>query len=585
MIIKYSLTQIALLAIFATACTDPKNTESPVLGVSGTPVITWEPTDHPYYTSKVPKFSFATTLEEQEEQLKTNPLMERFRKSRQEEASHPHYPFYHFVAPESTLNDPNGFSFWNGKWHLFYQAFPPDDPRPHWGHVISDDLIHWRDLPYAIYPDPEQGSWSGSAIVEEDRVIAMYHGHMVGNMVAVSNDPLLLNWEKVTGKPVVPYTERSADLPYDVYDPNIFKKDGMYYSLSGGVQEGPGDKQVLAAYLFRSKDLSNWEYLHQFIEDDRFTLVGDDAACPYFWPIGNQHMVIFYSHMSGGQYLLGDFDKKRDKFLTTGGGKFNFGASNPSGVHAPSATPDGEGGLLVIFNMNPGKYHGIFGGESETEGFTGWVTGWKQIMTLPRRLILINNETLGIEPAGDIESLRYDYQQVQSMALPANKEVVLENIKGNAMEFIAEIDPKNAPMVEINVLRSPNREEFTRIAFFKERGMHQGRNYTRPRPENWRKSTNKSIITLESSYSSLLPDALSRPPESAPVQLDPDETLKLRVFIDRSVVEVFVNGKQCLAVRVYPSLEESVGVSLRSQGQESELIAFDAWQMKSIYAE
>jgi beta-fructofuranosidase len=62
-----------------------------------------------------------------------------------------------------------------------------------------------------------------------------------------------------------------------------------------------------------------------------------------------------------------------------------------------------------------------------------------------------------------------------------------------------------------------------------------------------------------------------------------DETLKLRVFIDKSVVEVFVNGKQCLAARVYPSLKDAVGVSIRAQGKEAALKSFDAWQMKSIY--
>ena len=61
------------------------------------------------------------------------------------------------------------------------------------------------------------------------------------------------------------------------------------------------------------------------------------------------------------------------------------------------------------------------------------------------------------------------------------------------------------------------------------------------------------------------------------------EPLKLRVFVDKSVVEVFVNGRQCVAMRVYPSLKESIGVSLRSQGQESKLLSLDAWQMRSIY--
>ena len=66
----------------------------------------------------------------------------------------------------------------------------------HWGHAVSDDMIHWKDLPLAIYPDIEYAVFSGSSLVEEDRVIAMYHGFGIGNMIATSSDPLLLNWEK-----------------------------------------------------------------------------------------------------------------------------------------------------------------------------------------------------------------------------------------------------------------------------------------------------------------------------------------------------------------------------------------------------
>ena len=75
----------------------------------------------------------------------------------------------------------------------------------------------------------------------------------------------------------------------------------------------------------------------------------------------------------------------------------------------------------------------------------------------------------------------------------------------------------------------------------------------------------------------------SRPPESAPVALARNEPLELRVFVDKSVVEVFVNGRQCVAVRVYPGREDSLGVSLRAQGQDAQLESLDAWQMKSVY--
>lgn len=62
-----------------------------------------------------------------------------------------------------------------------------------------------------------------------------------------------------------------------------------------------------------------------------------------------------------------------------------------------------------------------------------------------------------------------------------------------------------------------------------------------------------------------------------------DEPLDLRVFVDRSVVEVFVNSRQCLAVRAYPGRSDSVGVALRSIGEGTTLASLDAWQMRSIY--
>ena len=285
-----------------------------------------EPID---YTSKVPQFTFANTLEEQEEQLKTNPLVLRFKESRKKLASDPHVPLYHFISPENRLNDPNGLSFWQGRWHMFYQGYPPEDPRQHWGHAVSDDLIHWRDLPYAIYPNPEEKCYSGSALVEDDRVIAMYHGTKLGNMVATSSDPLLLNWEEVgDGAPISMYPgEDGKPLPYRIFDPCIWKKDGTYYALSGGqLPNGPDGKFIRANWLFRSDDLANWTYLHPFIEDDQYSLVGDDGACPYFWPIGDKHIYLQFSHMSGGKYLIGDYAKKRDKFVVTAGGGLQFRA-------------------------------------------------------------------------------------------------------------------------------------------------------------------------------------------------------------------------------------------------------------------
>jgi beta-fructofuranosidase len=274
--------------------------------------------------------------------------------------------------------------------------------------------------------------------------------------------------------------------------------------------------------------------------------------------------------------LIGDYDKNEKKFLVTSQHKFNFGSSFPGGVHAPSATPDGKGGIITIFNMNSAR---------ETEGQNPF--GWDQIMTLPRRIGILGNnniekDMLKIEPAGDIESLRYNKISKSNILLPANEEICFNEINGNCLEIIAQIDMNSAPMIELNVLRSPRKEEFTRICFFANRGYRNWERY-----DNWdtkrRMEASDGIISIDSSQSSLSSDTLSRPPETAPVYLEPKENLELRVFIDKSVLEVFVNNKQCIAMRIYPSRKDSTGISFKSQGETSKILRLLSWKMKTIY--
>ena len=306
-------------------------------------------------TTDTPKYNFGDTLETQEKELAANPVLARMHESRAALSSDPHRPTYHFVSPEANHNDSNGLCYWQGNWHLFYQGNPPDgDKRVHWGHAVSADLIHWRDLPYAIHPCPERHCFSGTTLVEEDRVIAMYYGVEQGLMVATSSDPLLLNWKKLTGGPVVPLMAPDGSaLPYRVHDPCIWREGDTYYALCNGRDAWNPMDSVL-----RSNDLEHWEYLHPFVDDQSRLVDGDDGACPYFWPIGSgsvqRHILLFFSHMSGPQYLLGDYDAEGAKFYPNAHGKFNFGAAQPSGLHAPSATPDGKGGVICIWNMNPG---------------------------------------------------------------------------------------------------------------------------------------------------------------------------------------------------------------------------------------
>lgn len=488
------------------------------------------------FASPVPKQRFSETLAEQEEELKTNALMLRFAASRKRLAADRFRPAYHFVSPENMLNDPNGLCFWQGRWHLFYQAYPPDEfPSPqdikkrrqHWGHAVSDDLVHWRDLPYAIYPDPERMCFSGSTVVEADRVVAFYPGIAAGQMVAMADDPLLLNWDKIG-----PVNSGHGDS-------DIWKEDGKYFGLVG-------------RSLWVSDDLSRWEARGEFLTSTPFIGNDDDGACPNFEPIGDKHILLFFSHTNGGQYFLGDYTNQR--FTPYAHGRLNHGRVAPGGVHAPSTASDGRGGVFNILNINDAKPS----------------DDWDQIMSVPQHLTLGSDKLLRIAPIAALSSLRGEHQHVDRRVLAANQEIVLDQIQGNTLELSVEIDPQLSHWVQLNVLRSPNAEEQTSITFF---------NFDR-QVTYWYHPPGE--LVLDGSRSSTLPDVWLRPPERAVMKRD-GEPLKLRVFIDRSVVEVFANGRQYLAMRVYPGRADSVGVSLRAQGQDAVLHSLDAWQLQSIW--
>ncbi|MBN1623748.1 MAG: glycoside hydrolase family 32 protein [Clostridia bacterium] len=506
--------------------------------------------------SPVPRETYGKDFEEQIIQLQSSGLLQRFAQSRKVLETDPHRPIYHATSPECAMHDANGLCFYKGYWHLFYQAYPPEYPKQHWGHIFSKDLIHWKDLPYALYPGPEQACFSGAAFAEENRVIAMYHGTTIGNMVAVSEDDLLLNWEKLTGKAVIDIDSQGQE--YQVFDPCIWEKDGNYYSLSGGyLPYGSPWKYRAADFLFKSKDLINWQYLHQFVEGDIFTMPGDDGACPYFWPIGHdKYIMLFFSHMSGGQALVGTYDKERDKFIVNKHIKANHGVLHEGGVHAPSACPDGNGGVIVIHNVNTGKKDSVM----------------KSTMTLPRKLS-IENEEMKIEPTGNYESLRCNHRHVDGFVMPPGTEFEFEGIRGNAVEIIAEFDATDSNMLEIDVLKSDN--ETTRLRYYHKRGYNRA--YRRKEMD-----IVDSVFEIDSTGSTTNKDIFTRPIESMQVHVKDGESLRLHIFIDKSIIEVFVNYKDCACVRVYPENPQSTGISITAKGKPVTLQSLDIWDMKKI---
>lgn len=500
----------------------------------------------PDYKSKVPYFRFPVESEEvQWEALANNPLLRRMNQSRQV-YDDSFRPGYHYINPEGGLNDPNGLCYWQDKWHLFYQAYPPEDTRQHWGHAVSDDLLRWTDLPYCIYPDPEECCFSGSCFVERDRVIAMYHGTKIGNMVAVASDPLLLNWDKLGDGAVIPMPEQMDKTPpYRVFDPCLWRDGDFYYSLSAGqTRTGPGEQPLAADFLFRSKDLIHWDYLHPFAEDDRYTRVGDDGACPYFWPIGDKHILLFFSHTSGGQYLLGDYDRTNQKFNVTYGEKFNFGPVGPGGVHAPSATPhpSGDGSVIAIFNMNPAKPS----------------SGWNQIMSMPRRLRLSDDgKRVHVSLACDLTPLYRDPSKRVETVLDANVPVHLKDIEGDCYMLTALLQPSRATAIQLDVLLSPDDEEYTRITVYRERGYWD---------RALKVANRTTFVVLDNSRSSIASDVMPRSPERVEVAIDREQAIDLQILVDRSIVEVFVNQQKALALRVYPAKSNSRYVRVESRG-------------------
>jgi len=210
-------------------------------------------------------------------------------------------------------------------------------------------------------------------------------------------------------------------------------------------------------------------------------------------------------------------------------------------------------------------------------------TEWNQVISLPRHLAY-NKENSGsgrqflydlnpllIEPVEELKSLRFNTTKRENLTIPANGEKLLTGINGRAMELEVVIDPQKAREVGLRVLRSPDGREQTSISLLN--------------AQHWPWGEVKYELMLDVTESSLRPDVASRTPEIGPLFLNKGELLRLRVFIDRSIVEVFANGRQALLLRAYPSRKDSTGISLFARGSQAKLVSLSAYHMRSIWPE
>ena len=212
-------------------------------------------------------------------------------------------PAFHLSARTGWMNDPNGFSFYHGKYHMFYQYHPYDSHwgPMYWGHAVSEDLLHWEYLPAALAPDKpydKDGCFSGSAIALADGCqLLMYTGvekkeQEDGRIYEFQTQCLAtgdgLDYKKYKDNPVID----EKDLPegfsrHDFRDPKLWKKEDGTYACVIGNRSADGSGQIL---LFTSSDGFSWKYEKVLVENkNRY---GKMWECPDFFFLDGQWVLI-----------------------------------------------------------------------------------------------------------------------------------------------------------------------------------------------------------------------------------------------------------------------------------------------------
>jgi beta-fructofuranosidase len=475
-------------------------------------------------------------------------------------AADPHRPRYHFQPPAQWMNDPNGLIQWRGRYHLFYQHHPfgPLWANMHWGHAVSDDLVHWRHLPIALAPTPggpdESGVFSGCA-VDHDGVPTIVYTGVRGKeqlvclaRAADPDDPDLVKWEKDPRNPVIAARPEGTDwLAYR--DPSVWREGDEWYMVHGaGIVDVGG-----AALLYRSRDLVDWEYLGPISTGDvtrqEPVWTGSMWECPQLFPLGDRHVLIIAvwfqrpplpsTHYTA--YAIGDFDGRRftprtEAILDTGA------------LYAPQTMRDDRGRRL------------LWGWIRETRTNEAQAAaGWSGAMTIPWVLTLGAGDTLNIAPAPELEALRGAHTRLTDIAL-ADRAELLSGLAGDCLELDVEIDPGSAARVGLTLRHAPGDAEYTRLSF---------------EPATGRLAIERERSSLDESA-----DRTTRPTVLA---LAPGEPLRLRIFLDRSIVEVFANERVALTERIYPTRPDSLGLTAFAAGGRAALRRLDCWQMGTIW--
>ena len=212
--------------------------------------------------------------------------------------------FLHLKAPENWINDPNGFIYFKGRYHLFYQHFPyaPVWGTMHWGHAVSEDLVHWRHEKIALFPTKDydrNGVFSGSAVEkdgkmylyytanrylkEQDENIHVADGEYEESQAMITSEDGF-HFDNWNGKkqiiPVIRDDEIADSM--DTRDPKVWEENGVYYMILGSTYKHETGRVI----LYSSKDGENWSYLSQC----RMKNYGYVIECPDMFVVNGQRI-------------------------------------------------------------------------------------------------------------------------------------------------------------------------------------------------------------------------------------------------------------------------------------------------------
>ena len=508
-------------------------------------------------------------------------------------------PVFHFSPLTGWLNDPNGFSYHDGKYHLFYQYHPYDSHwgPMHWGHAVSDDLIGWEYLPCAMAPDQPYdgaGCFSGSALTLPDgRQLLMYTGCSAvetdysgrwkqTQCLAVSAGDG--SFEKYEGNPVI--TDRDLPPggdPYEFRDPYIWQeRDGSYRAVAANARTGSAAKDSGPAAegqtqrpeirtdapdvrggtqlcLYRSDDGFSWSFDEVLYEDRR--RLGIMWECPNFFSLDGRYVLIaspMDMEMEDAEgsvrfpkgnnvcYIIGSYGTKKEIFDVRqsasheGAARGSVATYHPVDCgldfYAPQVMKAPDGRRIMIAWMQDPSTANLHGKEDFR------IFGQ---MTVPRELRL-RNDRLIQWPVREIEDRRSGQTVSSSMDMDSETRTV-EGISGRVLDMEIEISPRSVSAAGMCSL-----EEFT-IGFARDYEHCVSLTY---RPDS-------SVLTIDRSGSGQAETMTKR--RSIRVR-DRRGHISLRILLDRWSAEVFINGgEQAMSVTFYTPLTAQ-DISFSSEG-------------------